>query len=36
MDTIYTNGTYLQQNPVWHQDDSAWKAGHILRILERT
>ena len=35
VDTIYTDGTYLKNNPSWHQDDSAWKAGHILRILER-
>jgi SAM-dependent methyltransferase len=35
MDTIYTDGTYLKNNPAWHQTDSAWKAAHILRILER-
>jgi len=35
MDSIYTNGTYLRNNPVWHADDSAWKAGHIATMLER-
>ena len=33
--TIYTDGTYLRNNPDWHADDSAWKAGHIAAILER-
>jgi Methyltransferase domain len=31
--TIYTDGTYLRNNPDWHADDSAWKAGHIARML---
>ena len=35
MATIYTDGTYLEQNPNWHQGDSAWKAGHIQALLER-
>src|SRR5688572_3970472 len=35
MDSIYTDGTYLTQNPDWHADDSAWKAGHVQRMLER-
>ena len=35
MDTIYTDGTYLRNNPHWHADDSAWKAAHIARLLER-
>lgn len=35
MDTIYTDGTYLRNNPDWHVDDSPWKAAHIARILER-
>ncbi len=33
--TIYTDGTYLRNNPDWHVDDSAWKARHIAAILER-
>lgn len=35
MDTIYTDGTYLRKNPRWHADDSAWKAAHVARLLER-
>src|SRR5258706_289827 len=35
MDTIYTDGTYLRNNPGWHVDDSPWKAAHIARLLER-
>ena len=30
MDSIYTDGTYLRNNPDWHADDSAWKARHIV------
>jgi 2-polyprenyl-3-methyl-5-hydroxy-6-metoxy-1,4-benzoquinol methylase len=32
---IYTDGQYLEHNPTWHVDDSAWKAGNITRMLER-
>lgn len=35
MDSIYTDGTYLRNNPSWHEDDSGWKAGHIARLLAR-
>jgi cyclopropane fatty-acyl-phospholipid synthase-like methyltransferase len=35
MTSIYTDGSYLQNNPHWHVEDSAWKAEHIARILER-
>ena len=33
--TIYSDGTYLANNPGWHADDSAWKARHIAGLLER-
>ena len=33
--TIYSDGTYLKNNPDWHADDSAWKAAHIARLLAR-
>jgi len=33
--SIYTDGTYLRNNPSWHEDDSGWKAGHIARLLAR-
>ena len=32
--TIYSDGTYLRNNPDWHADDAAWKAGYIARMLE--
>lgn len=31
--TMYSDGTYLRNNPDWHTDDSAWKAGHIAELL---
>lgn len=30
-----TQGTYLQNNPEWHTEDSAWKATQILKMLGR-
>jgi cyclopropane fatty-acyl-phospholipid synthase-like methyltransferase len=33
--TIYTDATYLNNNPSWHVEDSAWKARQVLRMLER-
>ena len=29
------NSNYLQANPTWHVEDSAWKATQILQMLER-
>jgi cyclopropane fatty-acyl-phospholipid synthase-like methyltransferase len=31
----YRDGTYLHTNPTWHEEDSSWKAGHIVRMLRR-
>lgn len=31
----YTGGEYLEANPTWHVEDSAWKAGHALQMMER-
>ena len=31
----YTDGTYLQDNPTWHAEDSAWKLSHVRRALAR-
>lgn len=28
----YTDGTYLQNNPTWHQEDSPWKARQIAKM----
>jgi SAM-dependent methyltransferase len=33
--TIYSDGTYLRNNPGWHADDSAWKADKIATMLKR-
>lgn len=33
--TIYSDGTYLRNNPDWHADDAGWKASHIADMLER-
>lgn len=33
--TIYDDGTYLLENPTWHQEDSPWKAEKILKILRK-
>jgi 2-polyprenyl-3-methyl-5-hydroxy-6-metoxy-1,4-benzoquinol methylase len=32
---MYTENEYLIKNPTWHVEDSPWKAGHILKILEK-
>lgn len=32
---MYTEGDYLEKNPTWHEEDSAWKAQHILRMVNR-
>jgi SAM-dependent methyltransferase len=32
---IYSDGTYLRNNPSWHAQDSAWKAGQIAAVLTR-
>lgn len=31
----YTAGAYLEANPTWHVEDSAWKADHVLRMMDR-
>ncbi len=32
----YQDGQYLAANPTWHEEDSAWKAHKILRLLRRS
>lgn len=32
---IYEDGTYLENNPTWHAEDSSWKAEKITRILRK-
>jgi cyclopropane fatty-acyl-phospholipid synthase-like methyltransferase len=33
--TIYEDGTYLRNNPKWHEDDSPWKAKQITKMLKK-
>lgn len=35
MHDIYGDGTYLENNPGWHEEDSPWKARNIAAILKR-
>lgn len=32
---IYQTGEYVQKNPTYHVEDSAWKAAEILKLIER-
>jgi methylase of polypeptide subunit release factors len=34
-ESVYTDGTYLTKNPLWHSDESPFKANQILRMLQR-
>jgi len=34
-DNIYTDGTYLRNNPGWNTSDSEWKAKIILQLLNK-
>jgi len=31
----YKDGGYLESHPTWHEEDSSWKADHILRMLSK-
>ena len=33
--SIYASGEYLDNNPTWHAEESAWKASQILTLLNR-
>lgn len=33
--TVYEDGTYLKNNPTWHEEDSAWKTRQINKILTK-
>ena len=35
LEKIYIDGTYLQKNPGWHSEESAWKAQQIDSMLRR-
>jgi SAM-dependent methyltransferase len=34
-ETSEHSSTYLKFNPTWHIEDSAWKAGYIVKMLEK-
>ncbi len=33
--SVYLNGEYLARNPLWHLEESAWKAAQIGRMLQK-
>ncbi len=33
--TIYENGVYLENNPLWHVEESSWKVCQVMRMLNR-
>lgn len=35
MAQIYSDGTYRENNPTWHEEDSPWKAIQIRKIIEK-
>jgi SAM-dependent methyltransferase len=32
---LYTSGEYLEKNPLWHADESPWKAKYVLQMMAR-
>src|SRR5207247_10086716 len=32
---FYTTYSYLEKNPLWHTEESCWKAEHVLRMINR-
>jgi len=35
VEKLYTTGTYLEKNPLWHTEESCWKAEQVLRMINR-
>ena len=35
MKNIYKDGTYLENNPNWHKEESPWKAGHVVKVIQK-
>ena len=33
--SVYEDGRYLEKNPLWHVEESPWKAKQILRLMKR-
>lgn len=34
-ETIYQTGEYVAKNPTYHVEDSAWKAGQVLKLIDK-
>jgi cyclopropane fatty-acyl-phospholipid synthase-like methyltransferase len=34
-ESIYQTGEYVEKNPTYHVEDSAWKAGQVLKMIEK-
>ena len=34
-ESIYKDGTYLENRPNWHVEDSLWKANNIIKIIKK-
>jgi cyclopropane fatty-acyl-phospholipid synthase-like methyltransferase len=34
-ESMYADGVYLEKNPTWHSEDSAWKADQATKMLAR-
>ncbi|MEZ5861311.1 MAG: methyltransferase [Geminicoccaceae bacterium] len=34
-ETIYTDGRYLEHNPLWHEEDAGWKARNIELMIRK-
>jgi SAM-dependent methyltransferase len=32
---LYSSGDYLEKNPLWHTEESSWKAENVMRMLNR-
>jgi hypothetical protein len=32
---FYTTSSYLEKNPLWHTEESCWKAEQVLRMINR-
>ena len=35
VEKFYTSGDYLEKNPLWHTEESSWKAEHVMRMINR-
>ena len=33
MESMYTGGEYLENNPTWHQEDAPWKAHQVAKLI---